>query len=124
MKSDGRGLLPLAAADERLGRRPGHLRKTRDAESAQALQAEVLAQTAERIGLSRGSVPEVCPLTPRLLDVVGAAKYLGVSLWTIRDLDAAGHLARVRLPLGVKEIRRVLYDRADLDLLIDRSKDR
>jgi len=66
----------------------------------------------------------VCPLTPRLLDVVGAAKYLGVSLWTIRDLDAAGHLARVRLPLGVKEIRRVLYDRADLDLLIDRSKDR
>jgi len=60
-----------------------------------------------------------------LLDVDGAAAYLGVSAWTIRDLDAGGQLPRVRLPLpGGKELRRLLYDRTDLDRLIERSKDR
>jgi len=70
-------------------------------------------------------VPALCPVTPRFLDVSGAAAYLAVSEWTIRDLDAAGHLPRVRLPLpGGKELRRLLFDRTDLDRLVERSKDR
>jgi hypothetical protein len=64
------------------------------------------------------------PARPRLLNDLGAAQYLGVSIWTVRDLEASGHLPRVRLPLpGGRELRRLLYDRADLDRLIERSKD-
>jgi hypothetical protein len=75
-------------------------------------------------GVAAPAVPALCPVTPRLLDVDGAAAYLAVSAWTIRDLDAGGHLPRVRLPLpGGKELRRLLYDRTDLDRLIERSKD-
>lgn len=63
-------------------------------------------------------------MTPRLLDADGAAQYLGVSVWTVRDLEASGYLPRVRLPLpGGKDVRKLLYDRADLDRLIERSKD-
>jgi hypothetical protein len=69
-------------------------------------------------------VAAVCPVPARLLDPESAARYLGVSYWTIRDLEAAGVLARVRLPLpGGRELRKLLYDREDLDRLITRSKD-
>jgi hypothetical protein len=59
-----------------------------------------------------------------------AAAYLGVSLWAIRDLEAAGSLSRVRVPLPPDrrgrrlggELRKLLYDRADLDRLIDTWK--
>jgi hypothetical protein len=69
-------------------------------------------------------VPGLCPVTPRLLDHESAARYLAVSPWTLRDLEAGGFLQRVRLPLpNGKDVRRLLYDRTDLDRLIDRSKD-
>jgi hypothetical protein len=75
-------------------------------------------------GDARGAVPTLCPVTPRLLDAESAARYLAVSVWVVRDLEAAGHLSRVRLPLpGGKDVRKLLYDRADLDRLIERSKD-
>jgi len=61
----------------------------------------------------------LCPITARLLDLPTAALYLGVSPWTVRDLDAAGVLPRVRVPLpGRGELRRVLFDKEDLDRLI------
>lgn len=61
---------------------------------------------------------------PRLLDVEAAARYLGVSPWTIRDLEAAGTLTRVRVPLsGRRELRKLLFDRADRDRLIDLWKE-
>ena len=63
-------------------------------------------------------------LAPRLLDLAATATYLGVSPWTVRDLDAAGVLARVRVPLPKGgELRKVLFDRADLDRLIAAWKD-
>jgi hypothetical protein len=75
-------------------------------------------------GDAQGGVPALCPVPPRLLDVDGAAAYLGVSTWTVRDLEAGGHLPRVRLPLpSGKDVRKLLYDRADLDRLVERSKD-
>lgn len=61
---------------------------------------------------------------PRLLDVDAAGAYLGVSAWTIRDLHAAGRLRRVQLPLsGDRQVRRLLFDRVDLDQLIEASKE-
>jgi hypothetical protein len=61
---------------------------------------------------------------PRLLDLRAAAAYLGVSPWTVRDLEAAGTLCRVRVPLPHHgELRKLLFDRVDLDRLIDRWKD-
>ncbi len=65
------------------------------------------------------------PILPRLLDLGGAASYLGVSHWTIRDLEAGGILPRVRVPLpNHGELRKLLFDREDLDRLIDGWKER
>jgi hypothetical protein len=59
-----------------------------------------------------------------LLDLGGTAAYLSVSPWTVRDLEAAGILARVRVPLpGGGELRKLLFDRTDLDELVTRWKD-
>jgi excisionase family DNA binding protein len=55
---------------------------------------------------------------PRLLDVEAAAGYLGVSAWTVRDLVERGTLSRVALP----GVRRLLFDRCDLDRLIETSR--
>lgn len=64
-------------------------------------------------------------LLPRLLDLGGAATYLGVSKWTIRDLEAAGILPRVRVPLPNNgELRKLLFDRTDLDKAIETWKER
>jgi excisionase family DNA binding protein len=69
-------------------------------------------------------VGAVVPVAPRLLDVEGAANYLSVSPWTIRDLIANGTLARVRVPLPRGgELRRVLLDREDLDRLVHAWRD-
>jgi hypothetical protein len=63
-------------------------------------------------------------LIPRLLDLDAAATYLGLSPWTIRDLEAAGVLPRVRVPLpGGRELRKLLFDKADLDRLIEGWKE-
>lgn len=70
-------------------------------------------------------VQTVTPIAPRLLDLDAAATYLGVSPWTVRDLEAAGVLKRVRVPLpGGRELRKLLFDKADLDRLIEAWKDR
>ncbi len=63
-------------------------------------------------------------LSPRVLDVDGAAQYLGGICWTGRDLMAAGRLRRVRLPgAGSADLRKVLLDVRDLDAMIEGSKD-
>ena len=53
----------------------------------------------------------------RLLTLPEAAAYLGVSPWTVRELQWSGKLPRVDLG------RKLLFDRADLDALIERQKD-
>ena len=64
------------------------------------------------------------PVVPRLLDLHGAATYLGLSAWTIRDLEHAGILPRVRVSLpNEKELRKLLFDRQDLDKAIEVWKD-
>ncbi len=67
----------------------------------------------------------IAPIAPRLLDLHGTALYLSVSEWTVRDLEADGTLRRVRVPLaGGSELRKLLFDKSDLDHLIERWKDR
>jgi len=67
----------------------------------------------------------IAPVSPRLLDLEATAAYLGVSPWTVRDMESAGTLARVRLPLpNGGELRKLLFDRQDLDRLVEAWKDR
>jgi hypothetical protein len=74
----------------------------------------------------RQTSPPVPQQTGRLCDVRQAAAYLGLGVWTIRDLIHSGYLARIALPSTRRPgetIRRILVDRADLDLLIDRFRE-
>ncbi len=77
-------------------------------------------------GASPGFVA-VDPVQPRLLDLAGAAAYMAVSPWTIRQWEGEGALPRVRILLPVTnkrragECRKLLFDREDLDQLIERS---
>src|SRR5438445_2206009 len=60
----------------------------------------------------------------RLLDLDQAAAYLGVSPWTVRDLEAGGTIRRVRVPLSNgRELRKLLFDKSDLDRLIESVED-
>jgi hypothetical protein len=85
------GPRPLAAAAARLRRPPGRPRRP----PAAAPPGSGHAESAEP-----GWPPAAGPsaLVPRLLDLRAAAAYLGVSPWTVRDLEAAGTLCRVRVP--------------------------
>lgn len=93
--------LPLAAASERLRKKPGRPRKPRPE-------------------------PAPSPAVPpaRLLDLPAAARYLTLSTWTLRDLISSGTLRRVRIPLpNGGELRKVLLDREDLDRLVGAWKE-
>ena len=122
----------LAAASERLRRDPpagyprGPGRPRKGPAPAPSALADPASGQRERPTAARTSgaaVPTVCPLRPRLLDIRGAAQFLGISTWTVRDLLAAGRLARVRLPLeGDRECRKVLVAVEDLDRLVEAGK--
>lgn len=63
-------------------------------------------------------------IAPRLLDLHVSASYLGLSAWTVRTLEQQGILKRVRIPLpNAGELRKLLFDRIDLDRLIDGWKE-
>ncbi len=67
----------------------------------------------------------VAPVAPRLLDLHATARYLTVSKWTVRDLEAAGTITRVRIPLpNDGELNKVLLDRLELDRRIETWKDK
>jgi hypothetical protein len=94
--------LPLAAAAVRLRRPLGRPRKAAPASSASELH----------------------DVARRLLDLAATASYLAVSVWTVRDLEAAGTLKRVHIPLpNGGELRKLLFDIQDLDVLIGQWKD-
>jgi hypothetical protein len=85
-------------------------------------------RSEKRQGRMDGTTGRAAPagraMTPRLFDLEGAATYLSVSPWTIRELEAKGVLPRVRVPLpGGGELRKLLFDKADLDRLIEAWKD-
>ncbi len=111
--------LPLAAASLRLRRRPGRPRKAPPGHEAVRAQAGASLNS----GPDGGALAQQASV-PRLLDLRATAVYLGVSGWTVRDLDAAGVLRRVRVPLpNGGELRKLLFDRANLDRLIEAWKE-
>jgi len=113
--------LPLAAASVRLRRRPGRPRKARSA----SVTAGARACTPRSNSSNSGAVAyeAVGSILPRLLDLRSAAAYLGVSPWTIRDLETSGTLRRVNVPSGAgRDLRKLLFDRVDLDRLVETWK--
>jgi len=109
--------LPLAAASVRLRGRPGRPR-TRPEPAPRHVSSHVDAEQRESAAVplvQRTSGPIDAP---RLLDVEAAAGYLGVSAWTVRDLVERGTLSRVALP----GVRRLLFDRCELDHLVETSR--
>jgi hypothetical protein len=63
-------------------------------------------------------------LEPKLLSLASTARYLDLAPWTVRELEWAGVLLRVRVPLpGGRQLRKILFDRDDLDRLIRTWKD-
>ena len=106
--------LPLSAASHRLRGRPGRPRTHGPVGHGPrhgARQVPVPSALVER-PLNRQSSDG------RLLGLKEAAAYLGISDWTLRKLMAERHLAPVRLP----GVCRLLFDRTDLDRLIERSR--
>lgn len=101
----------LAAANERRKGEPGRPRKEETPEERER-------RLADKAAAALAAAPA------RLLDLDCTAKYLGVSDWSVRDLEVAGILQRVRIPLPRGgELRKLLFDRADLDKLIDSWKE-
>jgi hypothetical protein len=114
--------LPLAAASVRLRRPSGRLRKDRGTSIAEGTAA-ASGQAAPGPTPRTAAYEAVGSIPPRLLGLRAAAAYLGVSPWTIRDLEADGTLRRVNVPLGIgRELRKLLFDREDLDQLVDSWK--
>jgi hypothetical protein len=113
--------LPLAAASVRLRRKPGRPRKEVPGSIAPDKVSD--GEHGRTPGRRTVGYEAVSLIPPRLLDLKGAAAYLGVSPWTIRDLEASGTLRRVNVPLGMgKDLRKLLFDREDLDQLVDSWK--
>ena len=111
---------PLAAASRRLMRKPGRPRK--------AESGHVPGTPPTKGGVNGGSLGgalAVRAIVPRLLSLDATAAYLGISPWTVRDLEAAGVLPRVRVPLpNGGELRKVLFDVEDLDRCIEVWKEK
>lgn len=113
--------LPLAAAAARLKGKPGRPRKY--PQSGHVSGTPGLQPRADA-GPERGALAQAASALPRLLDLQRTAAYLGVSSWTVRDLEASGILRRVRVPLPNNgELRKLLFDREDLDRLITMWKE-
>jgi hypothetical protein len=106
--------LPLAAASARLRGRPGRPRTRPVSHGPRHGARQVPVQTGP---VERPQNPQSVE-RGRLLGLKGAASYLAVSDWTLRKLMAQSQLAPVRLP----GVCRLLFDRTDLDRLIERSR--
>ena len=58
------------------------------------------------------------PLTPRLLPLKEAARYLGLTTWAMRERIWAGDIPVVRFPGG----RKMFIDTADIERFIEGNK--
>ena len=117
--------LPLAAASARLRGRPGRPRKQSAGIDGGHVMGTSRADTRINGRPPRGTVVQQAsaprrrePIQPRLLSLRQTAEYLNLSLWTVRELEAAGTLHRIQLGA----VRKLLFDRAALDQLIAASQ--
>jgi hypothetical protein len=134
--------LQLTEASQRLRKRPGRPKATRPVVSQASAPpaAPPLTRANERTvavvwlkhvahGPERDADGELVehveylPYSSRLLSLIAAAAYVGVSTWVIRAWLADGLLTRVKLPRpGGGEMDRLLVDVADLDRLVAEGK--
>jgi hypothetical protein len=115
--------LPLAAAQARLGR-PGRPRKHPIAPELGHSAGTATPRARPSSGAARRAEPQQGQVLPRLVDLHAAARYTGLSYWTLRELLDSGALPRVRLEHGDgRPLRRVLLDVRDLDRWIEQAKD-
>jgi excisionase family DNA binding protein len=69
------------------------------------------------VPLWRWSVFDPAPdVVPRMLNVKGAAVYLGATVWFVRSLAWGGELPTLKFG------KRLVFDRADLDAYIEKRK--
>ena len=117
--------LPLATASERLRGRPGRPRTKpsgdNPGDSREPQRTQVRVPPARPAARTQDS-PSCAPPGPRLLTRQQAAEYLSLSLDMLDRLTQQGELPRVQLLLGNRNVRKVLYDRADLDRLVEVSR--
>jgi excisionase family DNA binding protein len=117
--------LPLATASQRLRGRPGRPRTQprgdNPGDNRELARTQVRVPPA-RPGARTQDSPSCAPPGPRLVTRQQAAEYLNLSLDMIDRLTQQGELPRVQLALGSRNVRKVLYDRADLDRLVELSR--
>ena len=117
--------LPLATASQRLRGRPGRPRtKPRGdnpGDTREPQRTQVRVPPARQAARTQAS-PSCAPPGPRLLTRQQAADYLNLSSDMLDRLTQQGELPRVQLLLGNRNVRKVLYDRADLDRLVELSR--
>ena len=117
--------LPLATASQRLRGRPGRPRTKpsgdNPGDSREPQRTQVRVPPARPAARTQDS-PSCAPPGPRLLTRQQAADYLNLSSDMLDRLTQQGELPRVQLLLGNRNVRKVLYDRADLDRLIELSR--
>lgn len=105
----------LTGPRQRPGRKPSRPTEAR-------ANGESTVRATARARIQRGSEPrpqvQQTLALPRLLTCRQAAAYLALSYWKLREMAVEGHVRSVALP-GVK---RRLFDRADLDALIEAAK--
>jgi excisionase family DNA binding protein len=117
--------LPLATASQRLRGRAGRPRTKpsgdNPGDNGEYQRTQVRVPLARPAGPTQDS-PSCAPPGPRLLTRQQAADYLNLSPDMIDRLTQQGELPRVQLLLGNRNVRKVLYDRADLDRLVELSR--
>ncbi len=107
-------------------RKPGRPRKPLPGPDPGNIVGTAKAGSLTNTERNRGVVASqvVPPVVPRLLDLHETARYLSVSEWTVRGLEHAGTLKRTRIPRPQqRELRKILFDRYDLDYLIEEWKE-
>ncbi len=91
--------------------------------SEQGVQAQRAVAPIDQIA-PQTKVP-VVQVAPLVLSLHDAARYLGMSEWTIRDMEHSGLLPRIRVPLPNNgELRKLLFAREDLDRAVEAWKEK
>ena len=117
--------LPLATASQRLRGRPGRPRTKPHGDNAGDNREPQWMQVREmprRQPVRTQDSQSCAPPGPRLLTRQQAADYLNLSSDMLDRLTQHGEPPRVQLALGSRNVRKVLYDRADLDRLVELSR--
>jgi hypothetical protein len=114
--------LPLAAASDRLRGRSASRSMSRSGRPKASPLAYPLAERPNPLTKTPRTSDRESSVPARLLGIEDAAAYLGLSTWTLRDMVTGKELAPVQLVAAGRPVRRLLFDRADLDRLVEAAR--